>query len=152
MNEMIEHVGRLWKVYSKKKINGRRKLLGTHPTKEKAVKQLRAIEASAANESRVMSFSQFLKESIKIEEKRKVASSPDWHDSDEPDANGKFKTLGIRALASWLIRTRGGDMRKITGSLNQQIVFNRNNNPSYARKMERVREEVKRQLNKKNKN
>jgi len=151
MNETIEHVGRLWKVYSKKKINGRRKLLGTHPTKEKAVKQLQAIEASAANESRAMSFSQFLKESVKIEEKRKTASSPDWHDSDAPDAKGRFKTLGVRALAAWLIRTRGGDMRKITGSLNQQIVFNRNDNPSYARKMESVREEVKRQLNRKNK-
>jgi len=42
-------------------------------------------------------------------------------------------------------------MRKITGSLNQQIVFNRNDNPSYAKKMERVRDEVKRQLQKKKK-
>jgi hypothetical protein len=76
---------------------------------------------------------------------------PKWHDSDAPDANGKFKSLGIKALASWLIRTRGGDMRKITGSLNQQIVFNRNDDPAYAKKMEKVREEVKRQLSKKKK-
>jgi hypothetical protein len=84
-----------------------------------------------------------------ITEARKTKNSPDWHDSDAPDANGKFKNLGIKALASWLIKTRKGDMRKITGSLNQQIVFNRNDNPSYAKKMEKVREEVKRQLNKK---
>jgi hypothetical protein len=91
----------------------------------------------------VLSYSEF------ITEARKTKNSPDWHDSDAPDANGKFKNLGIKALASWLIKTRGGDMRKITGSLNQQIVFNRNDNPSYAKKMEKVREEVKRQLKKK---
>jgi hypothetical protein len=84
----------------------------------------------------------------KIEEKRKTKNSPDWHDSDAPDAKGRFKKLGVKALAAWLIRTRGGDMRKITGSLNQQIVFNRNDDPSYAKKMESVREEVKRQLGK----
>ena len=86
-----------------------------------------------------------------VNEKRKTKNSPDWHDSDAPDANGKFKELGIKELAKWLIRTRGGDMRKITGSLNQQIVFNRNDNPAYAKKMESVRAEVKRQLSKKNK-
>ena len=91
----------------------------------------------------VLSYSEF------ITEARKTKNSPDWHDSDAPDANGKFKNLGIKALASWLIKTRKGDMRKITGSLNQQIVFNRNDNPSYAKKMEKVREEVKRQLKKK---
>jgi hypothetical protein len=93
--------------------------------------------------NKVLSYSEF------ITEARKTKNSPDWHDSDAPDANGKFKNLGIKALASWLIKTRGGDMRKITGSLNQQIVFNRNDNPSYAKKMEKVRAEVKRQLNKK---
>ena len=93
--------------------------------------------------NKVLSYLEF------ITEARKTKNSPDWHDSDAPDANGKFKNLGIKALASWLIKTRKGDMRKITGSLNQQIVFNRNANPSYAKKMEKVREEVKRQLNKK---
>jgi hypothetical protein len=86
-----------------------------------------------------------------LNEKRKTKNSPDWHDSDAPDANGKFKELGVKELAKWLIRTRGGDMRKITGSLNQQIVFNRNDNPSYAKKMESVRAEVKRQLAKRKK-
>ena len=81
-------------------------------------------------------------------EKRKTKNSPDWHDSDAPDAKGKFRELGIRDLAAWLIKTRKGDMRKITGSLNQQIVFNRNEDPAYAKKMEKVREEVKRQLKK----
>jgi hypothetical protein len=83
-----------------------------------------------------------------LNEKRKTKNSPDWHDSDAPDAKGKFRDLGIRALAAWLIKTRKGDMRRITGSLNQQIVFNRNEDPAYAKKMEKVREEVKRQLKK----
>lgn len=84
-----------------------------------------------------------------VSESKKPKGSPDWHDSDAPDANGKFKELGIKELAAWLIKTRGGDIRKITGSLNQQIVFNRGDNPSYAKKMEKVRAEVKKQLAKK---
>ena len=40
-------------------------------------------------------------------------------------------------------------MQKITGSINQQVVFNRKKNPAYAKKMEKVRAEVKRQLGKK---
>lgn len=84
-----------------------------------------------------------------ISESKKPKGSPAWHDSNAPDANGKFKTLGIKALAAWLIRTRNKDMQKITGSINQQVVFNRKKNPAYAKKMERVRAEVKRQLGKK---
>lgn len=76
------------------------------------------------------------------------AKRPTWKDSDAPDAEGRFRDLGIKALAKWLISSRKGDMRKITGSLNQQIVFNRGDNPAYAKKMEKVREEVKRQLKK----
>lgn len=82
-----------------------------------------------------------------VNEKKK--SKLKWHDSDAPDANGRFRDLGIRALAKWLIKTRKGDMRKITGSLNQQIAFNKNDDPKYAAKMEKVRAEVKRQLGKK---
>mgnify|MGYP001418189742 CR=1 FL=1 len=74
-----------------------------------------------------------------------------FHHSDAPDANGKFKELGIKALADWLIKTRNSDMRKITGSLNQQINFNKKSNPTYAKKMEKVREKVKKILNKKKK-
>ena len=37
-------------------------------------------------------------------------------------------------------------MRKITGALNQQIVFNRKQDPKYAEKMEKVRAAVKRKL------
>lgn len=52
INETIEKHGNVYKVYSKKKVNGKRKLLGTHPTRAKAVDQLQAIEASkAANEA-----------------------------------------------------------------------------------------------------
>lgn len=76
------------------------------------------------------------------------AKRPKWHDSDAPDANGRFRDLGVKALAKWLISSRKGDMRKITGSLNQQIVFNRGKDPAYAKKMEKVRAEVKRQLGK----
>jgi hypothetical protein len=61
INEMIEKHGNIWKVYSKKKVKGKRKLLGTHPTREKAVKQLRAIEISK-HESVVLTFSQFVNE------------------------------------------------------------------------------------------
>jgi hypothetical protein len=74
-----------------------------------------------------------------------------WHDSDAPDAKGKFKELGVQKLADWLIRTRGGNMQKITGSLNQQINFNKKKNPSYAKKMESTREAVKRKLAKRKK-
>lgn len=79
-----------------------------------------------------------------LDEKKRLK----WHDSDSPDANGKFKELGINALADWLIRTRGRNMQKITGSLNQQINFNKNKNPGYAKKMEKTREAVKRKLGK----
>jgi lysozyme len=79
-----------------------------------------------------------------LTEKKKLK----WHDSDAPDANGKFKELGVQKLADWLIRTRGKDMQKITGSLNQQIAFNKKKNPSYAKKMESTREAVKRKLKK----
>jgi hypothetical protein len=58
----------------------------------------------------------------------------EWHDSDAPDAEGRFKSLGITALAEWLIKTRKRDMRKITGSLNQQIAFNKKSDPKYAKK------------------
>ena len=74
------------------------------------------------------------------------AKRPNWHDSDAPDANGKFRDLSIGDLAKWLVKTRKGDMRKITGSLNQQIVFNRKSDPKYAQKMEKVRAEVKKIL------
>ncbi len=73
---------------------------------------------------------------------------PEWHDSDAPDANGKFRDLGINDLADWLIRTRKKDMQRITGTLNQQIVFNRKRNPAYAAKMEKVRAAIKRKLGK----
>lgn len=65
INEMIEKSGNVWKVFSKKKVNGKRKLLGTHKTREKAVDQLQAIEASkarAAHESQILTYSQFVNE------------------------------------------------------------------------------------------
>jgi hypothetical protein len=71
-----------------------------------------------------------------------------WNDSDAPDANGRFRDLGIGALADWLIKTRGKNMQKINGSLQQQISFNKKKNPSYAAKMEKTREAVKRRLDK----
>ena len=63
-------------------------------------------------------FEQFVNE-------KKPAGSPDWHDSDAPDANGRFKDLSIKDLAAWLIKTRNKDVKKISGSLTQQIVFKR---------------------------
>ena len=76
----------------------------------------------------------------------KPADAPDWHDSDAPDAEGRFRDLSIKDLAKWLIKTRKGDVKKISGSLTQQIVFNRNDNPKYAEKMEKTRKEVYKQL------
>lgn len=84
-------------------------------------------------------FEQFINE-------KKPAGAPDWHDSDAPDANGRFKDLSIKDLAAWLIKTRKKDVKKISGSLTQQIVFNRKKNPDYAEKMEKTRKEVYRQL------
>jgi hypothetical protein len=68
--------------------------------------------------------------------------------SNAPDAKGKFKELSAEKLANWLIRTRNGNISKITGSLNQQANFNRKDDPAYARKMDRTREIVKKKLNK----
>lgn len=85
----------------------------------------------------------FIKESLN---EKKPAGAPDWHDSDAPDAEGRFRDLGIKDLAAWLIKTRKKDVKKISGSITQQIVFNRKKNPEYADKMEKVRKEVYKQL------
>lgn len=74
-----------------------------------------------------------------------------FHHSNAPDAKGKFRDLSAEKLANWLIRTRKGNMSRITGSLNQQANFNRKDDPAYARKMDRTREIVKRKLDKKKK-
>ena len=68
-----------------------------------------------------------------------ASKRPTWKDSDAPDAKGKFKSLSCSALASWMIKSRKGNVRKIVGSLNQQIVFNRKRNPRYAKKMKCAR-------------
>jgi hypothetical protein len=90
----------------------------------------------------MLNFSEFI-----LEKKKKL----EFKHSNAPDAKGKFRELGIRALADWLIKTRKGDIQKIVGSLNQQINFNKNDDPEYAEKMEKVRDEVKRKLDKKKK-
>lgn len=90
-------------------------------------------------EDYVLTFSDFLNE-------KKPAGAPDWHDSDAPDAEGRFRDLGIKDLAAWLIKTRKKDLKKISGSITQQIVFNRKKDPDYAEKMEKVRKEVYKQL------
>ena len=77
---------------------------------------------------------------------------PSWKDSDAPDANGKFKELSCGDLAKWMIKTRKSNMKKIVGSLNQQYVFNRKKNPSYAKKMVCTRNKVKKLLNGSKKN
>jgi hypothetical protein len=86
-----------------------------------------------------VSFNDFLNE-------KKPAGAPKWKDSDAPDAEGRFRDLSIKDLAAWLIKTRDKDLKKISGSLTQQIVFNRNDDPDYAEKMEKTRKEVYRQL------
>jgi len=64
-----------------------------------------------------------------IEEAKKPKGAPDWHESDAPDAEGRFKDLSPKDLAAWLIKTRKKDLKAITGSINQQIVFNRKEDP-----------------------
>ena len=81
--------------------------------------------------------------------KKKTSKSIKWNDSDAPDAKGKFKSLSPSALASWLIKTRKGNLSKIISSLNQQYVFNRQKKPSYARKMKTVMNIVRKRLGKK---
>ena len=80
--------------------------------------------------------------------KKKTSKSITWHDSDAPDAKGKFRDLSPSALASWLIKTRGGNLQKIIGSLNQQVVFNRKKRPSYAKKMKTTMNIVRKRLGK----
>ena len=81
--------------------------------------------------------------------KKKTSKSITWNDSDAPDAKGKFRDLSPPALASWLIKTRKGNLSKIICSLNKQYVFNRGKNPSYARKMKTVMNIVRKRLGKK---
>ncbi len=72
----------------------------------------------------------------------------DFKHSDAPDAKGKFNDLSASALASWLIKTRKGNLKKIIGSLNQQVVFNRKKRPSYAKKMKTTMNIVRKRLKK----
>jgi hypothetical protein len=83
---------------------------------------------------------------VKLFEEFLNEERPEWHDSDAPDAEGRFAELSPKDLAAWLIKTRNKDLRKITGSLNQQIVFNRGEDKAYADKMEKTRKEVYKQL------
>lgn len=75
-----------------------------------------------------------------------TAKRPSWKDSKYADAKGKFKELSPQKLAAWLIKSRKGNKRSIIGSLNQQIVFNRNKRPSYAKKMVTTRNIVTKKL------
>ena len=68
--------------------------------------------------------------------------------SDAPDAKGKFKELSPSALATWLIKSRKGNLKRIIGSLNQQVVFNRKKKPSYAAKMKTTMNIVRKRLGK----
>ena len=71
----------------------------------------------------------------------------DFKHSDAPDAKGKFKSLSPSALATFIIKTRKTLARSIA-SLNQQIVFNRKKNPSYAKKMKCARNTAMKKLDK----
>ena len=72
----------------------------------------------------------------------------DFKHSDAPDAKGKFNDLSASALASWLIKTRKGNLKRIIGSLNQQVVFNRKKRTSYAKKMKTTMNIVRKRLGK----
>ena len=85
----------------------------------------------------------------------KINSSPvakrmgKFQESDAPDAKGKFRDLSAPALASWMIKSRKGNLSKIISSLNQQVVFRRNKDPKYAAKMRRTMDIVRKRLGKK---
>ncbi len=88
LNEDIVKSGNVWKVFSKKKINGKRELLGTHPTREKAILQLRAIEASknaSANESNILTYTQF------INEKKKSKINPSYLTKDSAEMKSEIR-------------------------------------------------------------
>ncbi len=72
-----------------------------------------------------------------------------FQESDAPDAKGKFKELSAPSLASWMIKSRKGNLSKIISSLNQQVVFRRNKDPKYAGKMRRTMDIVRKRLGKK---
>lgn len=69
-----------------------------------------------------------------------------WNNSDAPEADGKFRDLSPKDLAAWLIKTRKGDMKRISGSLSQQVAFNQNDDKEYVKKMDKTRKEVYKQL------
>jgi len=75
----------------------------------------------------------------------------EFKESDAPDAKGKFKSLSPSALASWMIKSRKGNLSRIISSLNQQVVFNRGKRPSYAAKMKTTMNIVRKRLDKKEK-
>ena len=75
----------------------------------------------------------------------------DFKHSDAPDAKGKFKSLSPSALASWMIKSRKGNLSRIISSLNQQVVFRRNKDPKYAAKMRKTMDIVRKRLGKKKK-
>ena len=62
---------------------------------------------------------------------------------------GKFRDLSAPELASWMIKSRKGDLSKIISSLNQQVVFRRNKDPKYAAKMRRTMDIVRKRIGKK---
>ena len=70
----------------------------------------------------------------------------DFKHSDAPDAKGKFKSLSASGLASWMIKSRKGNLSRIISSLNQQVVFNRKKNPRYAAKMRKTMDIVRKRL------
>ena len=72
----------------------------------------------------------------------------EFKESDAPDAKGKFKSLSASGLASWLIKSRRGNLSRIISSLNQQVVFNRGKRPSYAAKMKTTMNIVRKRLGK----
>ena len=71
-----------------------------------------------------------------------------FKESDAPDAKGKFKSLSPSGLASWLIKSRKGNLSRIISSLNQQVVFNRGKRPTYAAKMKTTMNIVRKRLGK----
>lgn len=66
----------------------------------------------------------------------------DFIETNAPKTDGRFRDLSPEKLAKWLLRTRNNNARRVYGSIQQQIRFNKSDK-AYVVKMERTREIVK---------
>lgn len=79
---------------------------------------------------------------MKLEQLFEAKKDDDFIETNAPKADGRFRELSPEKLAKWLLKTRNNDTKKVYGSIQQQIRFNKSDK-AYVAKMERTREVVK---------